>query len=220
MEKPADTHYLIHDLLRRRWSPRAFSSRPVEPEKLRSLWEAARWAPSSFNEQPWSFLVATQEHPTDYERFLSCLTESNRKWARRAPVLMLSVAKLAFEEDGKLNRHAFHDVGLAVENLVIQATALDLFVHQMAGFDVERARQEFKIPEGYEPVAAMALGYPGDPSALPDYLRERELRPRSRKPITEFVFSGVWRQPSPLAAEVVGDHVRETEKQRSAGKPD
>lgn len=201
MEKPAPTDNPIHELLRRRWSPRAFAARMVEPEKLRSLWEAARWAPSCFNEQPWSLIIATREDKTDYDRLLSCLTESNRTWAHHAPVLMLSVAKLYFEEDGKPNRHAFHDVGLAVENLAIQAVALNLFVHQMAGFSIERAREQFGIPERYEPVAMIAVGYPGDPSILPDRLREREFRPRSRKAITEFVFSGVWGKTSPLATK-------------------
>lgn len=201
MEKPAPTDNPIHELLRRRWSPRAFAARMVEPEKLRSLWEAARWAPSCFNEQPWSLVIATREDKTDYDRLLSCLTESNRTWAHHAPVLMLSVAKLYFEEDGKPNRHAFHDVGLAVENLAIQAVALNLFVHQMAGFSIERAREQFGIPERYEPVAMIAVGYPGDPSILPDRLREREFRPRSRKAITEFVFSGVWGKTSPLATK-------------------
>jgi nitroreductase len=111
MEKPADANHPIHDLRRRRWSPRVFSDRRVEPEKLRSLLEAARWAPSCFNEQPWSFIVATKENPAEYDRLLSCLVEGNVRWAQRAPVLMLSVAKLHFERDGQKNRHAFHNVG-------------------------------------------------------------------------------------------------------------
>jgi len=198
MQKLAETRYPIHELLRERWSPRAFADRMVEPEKLRSLLEAARWAPSSFNEQPWSFIVATKEHPGEYERLLSCLVEGNIRWAQHAPVLMLSVARLAFERNQKPNRHAFHDVGLAVENLVIQATALGLAVHQMAGFHVDKARELFSIPDGHEPVAAMAIGFPGDPARLPDDLRERELAPRTRKPLESFVFSGQWGQPSPL----------------------
>ena len=198
MEKPADTRYPIHDLLRRRWSPRAFSDRTVEPEKLQSLLEAARWAPSCFNEQPWSFIIATKENPAEHARLASCLVESNLRWAPQAPVLMLSVAKRYFERNGKENRHAFHDVGLAVENLVIQAVALGLAVHQMAGFHVEKARTLFSIPEGYEPVAMIALGYLGDPEALPEDLRQRELAPRSRKPLETFVFFGRWGQTSPL----------------------
>ena len=198
MRKLAETLYPIHELLRERWSPRAFADRMVEPEKLRSLLEAARWAPSSFNEQPWSFIVATKEHPGEYERLLSCLVEGNIRWAQHAPVFMLSVAKLAFERNGKPNRHAFHDVGLAVENLVIQATALGLAVHQMAGFHVDKARELFSIPDGHEPVAALVLGFPGDPAGLPEELREREVAPRIRKPLESFVFSGQWGQSSPL----------------------
>ena len=198
MQKLAETRYPIHELLRERWSPRAFADRMVEPEKLRSLLEAARWAPSSFNEQPWSFIVATKEHPGEYGRLLSCLVEGNVRWAQHAPVLMLSVARLAFERNQKPNRHAFHDVGLAVENMVIQATALGLAVHQMAGFHVDKARELFSIPDGHEPVAALVLGFPGDPAGLPEDLRERERAPRIRKPLESFVFSGQWGQPSRL----------------------
>ncbi len=195
MDKPAETQYPIHDLLRQRWSPRAFDNRAVEPEKLRSLFEAARWAPSSNNGQPWRFIVANKDSETDWNRLLACLVEGNRTWASRAPVLILSVASLNFEEDAKPNRHAFHDTGMAVENLVLQAGALGLAAHQMAGFDVEQARADLKIPSGYEPVAMIAVGYPGDPDSLPARLRERELQPRSRQPISEWTFSGQWGIP-------------------------
>jgi len=195
MEKPADTLYPIHDLLRQRWSSRAFDDRPIEPEKLRSLCEAARWAPSSNNEQPWRFIVASKDYETEWNRLLACLVEGNRKWAYQAPVLILSVASLNFEDDSTLNRHAFYDTGMAVENLVLQATALGLSAHQMAGFDVEMARADLKIPSGYEPVAMIAVGYPGDLASLPDRLRERELQPRSRRPISEWTFSGQWGEP-------------------------
>ena len=198
MEKPADARYPVHDLIRRRWSPRAFADRPVEPEKLRSLLEAARWAPSSFNEQPWSFIIATRENREEFERMLSCLVEGNVAWTKNAPVLMLSVAELKFERTGKPNRHAFHDVGLAAENLVIQATALGLVVHQMAGIHVEKAREVYHIPEGYEAVAGIAVGYPGDPATLPEPLREREQALRARKPLESFVFTGRWGQASPV----------------------
>ena len=202
MEKLAETQYPIHDLLRKRWSPRAFSSRPVEPDKLRILWEAARWSPSSYNEQPWSFIVATKEDEAEYARLLSCLVEGNIQWAQHAPVLMVSVARLSFEEDGKPNRHAFHDVGQAVANLIVQATALGLVVHQMAGIFPDKIRELYGIPEGYEAVAGIVLGYPGDPEILPERLRQRELAPRSRKPIQDFVFAGRWGQTSPI---VTGD---------------
>jgi nitroreductase len=184
MEKPADTQFPLHDLLKRRWSPRAFSEQAVGRDQLHALLEAARWAPSSSNEQPWRFIVATKEAPEDYDRLLACLLEGNRKWADRAPVLMLSVARMAFEEDGRPNRHAFHDVGLASENLLLQATALGLVAHPMAGFDVDRARAELK-------------GYPGELSVLPDYLQQRELKPRERKPTAEITFSGQWGRSLP-----------------------
>ncbi len=198
MEKPANPQYKIHELLARRWSPRAFSEQPVEAEKIGSLFEAARWAPSSSNEQPWRFVVATKDNQTAYDRLLGCLVEGNRKWAFRAPVLILSVASLNFEDDAKPNRHASHDTGMAVENLVLQATALGLVAHQMAGFDVEKSRADLKIPSGFEPVAMIAVGYPGDPALLPDYLRERELKPRDRRAISGFVFSSQWGQAAPL----------------------
>ena len=200
MEKPAETQYPIHDLLRRRWSPRAFSDRRVDPAIMRSLLEAARWAPSSYNEQPWSFIVATKDDTAEFSRLLSCLVEGNIQWAQHAPVLMVSVARLSFEDDGKPNRHAFHDVGLAVANLIVQATALGLVVHQMAGIFPDKIRELYGIPEGYEAVAGIALGYPGDPQSLPEGLRKRELAPRERKPLTEFVFSGSWGQTSPLVS--------------------
>jgi nitroreductase len=200
MEKLADTQYPIDDLLQKRWSPVAFSDQRVEQEKLCSVLEAARWAASSFNEQPWSFIVATKENQAQFDRLLSCLAEGNQQWAHNAPVLMISVAKLHFERNGVANRHAFHDVGAAAASLAIQATALGLFIHQMAGFDVEKARELFSIPEGHEPVAAIALGYKGDPSHLPEKLYQRELAPRTRKPLEKFVFSGSWGQASPLVA--------------------
>lgn len=201
MEKPADAQYPILDLLRRRWSPRAFADRLVEPEKLRGLLEAARWAPSSYNEQPWSFLVATKDDPENFQRLLSCLVEGNQAWAQFAPVLMISIARLNFAQNGQPNRHAFHDVGLAAENLVIQAMALDLMVHQMAGFYPDKAREVFRIPPGYEPVAAIAAGYPGEPDRLPEKLRQRELAPRTRKMLREFVFGGEWGRPAGVVAQ-------------------
>ena len=200
MEKPADTRYPIHDLLRQRWSPRAFSDRPVEADKLRSLLEAARWAPSSNNAQPWHFLVATKEDQAAHGRLVGCLMEGNIPWAQRAPVLMVSVARLSFEDDGTPNRHAFHDVGQAVTNLTLQATALGLFVHQMAGFYPDKVRAFYGIPKEFEPVAAIALGYPGDPEGLSEKYRSREAAPRTRKPLTEFVFSERWEHISPVVS--------------------
>jgi nitroreductase len=195
MEKPASAEYPIHELLVRRWSPRAFSDRTVEADKLRRLFEAARWAPSCNNAQPWRFLMARREERTEHDRLLHCLLEGNVKWAHRAPVLILSVAKLTFD-NGTSNRHAWHDVGMATENLLLQATEMGLSAHPMAGFHVEKVRLEFSIPSDYEPVAVIAVGYPGDPALLPDYLRERELKPRARESSMTFVFSGEWGRPS------------------------
>jgi nitroreductase len=203
MVKLAQTDFPIHELLRDRWSPRAFADRPIEPEKLGSLLEAARWAPSSFNDQPWAFLVAVRENAEEFARMLSVLLAGNAVWARKASALILSAARVNFEHNGRANRHAFHDVGLATANLLTQATALGLVGHAMAGFDVQMARELFAIPEGWEPVAAMALGYPGEAESLPERLREREFAPRSRKPLEEFVFTGRWGQSLPLVTAEV-----------------
>lgn len=197
-EKIANTDYPIAEILKRRWSPVSISNRSIDPEKLCQVLEAARWAASSFNEQPWSFIVATQDNPLEFDRLLSCLAEGNQEWARNAPVLMLSVAKLYFERNGSNNPHALHDVGAAEANLAVQATELGLVIHQMAGFDGAKARELYSIPEGYEPVTAIALGYLGNPDQLSEQLHQRELAPRTRKPLNTFVFSGRWQEPSPL----------------------
>jgi nitroreductase len=198
MEKPAPTEHPVEEIIRRRWSPRSFSDRLVDRETLQSLFEAARWAASSFNEQPWSFIVATADKKEEYATLLSCLTEKNQEWARLAPVLMVSVAKLSFEKNGKPNRHAFHDVGMAVANMIVQATAQGLFVHQMAGFSPDKVRELYGVPGEFEPVAAIAIGYPGAIEALPDQFRDQEVGPRSRKPVTSFVFEGKWGEASPI----------------------
>ena len=195
MEQSGPTQFPIHELLARRWSPRAFDERPVDTELLRVLFEAARWAPSSNNEQPWRFVVATKENERDWTRLFECLVEGNQRWAFRAPVLVLSVASLYFAANGKMNRHAFHDTGMATQNLVLQAAVHGLMARQMAGFDVEKACAALGIPSGCEPVAMIAIGYPGDPTILPEPLRERELQPRSRRPIDEWTFSGQWGIP-------------------------
>lgn len=191
-KRTAETSAPIHDILSERWSPRSFDSRPVEQEKLRSLFEAARWAASSFNAQPWSFIVATKDDSEHYGKVLESFVEFNRTWARNAPVVGLSVARLDFEHNGQPNRHAFHDVGQAAANLAAQASALGLQVHQMAGILPEKARELFDIPPGYEAVAGFALGYPGSPESLPQPLKERELAQRARKPLASFVFGGRW----------------------------
>ena len=202
MERLVDARHPIHDLLRSRWSPRAFDpNRPVEPDKLRSLMEAARWAPSSNNEQPWSFIIATRDDPEQFGRVLACLVEKNQSWAKYARVLMITVTATVWSRNGKPNRHAFHDLGQAVADLTVQATASGLYVHQMAGFSPDAARQTFDIPATHQAVTAVAVGYPGDPSQLPDDLRQRELTPTTRKPISEFAFEGKWGRPAAWAKD-------------------
>lgn len=197
MDKTARTSEPIHALLSQRWSPRAFADRRVEPARLVALLEAARWAPSSYNEQPWHFIVAPKDETESFDRLLGCLSRGNASWAGKAPVLMLAVAQLV-DEDGDPNRHAFYDVGQAVAQMALQALDLGLYMHQMAGFDVEKARQVFAVPARFEPAAAIALGYLGDPADLPERYREGEARPRSRKALAEFVFAGQWGQTSSL----------------------
>jgi nitroreductase len=196
--KPADTDHPIHDLLRERWSPRAFATHPVDHATLQRLFEAARWAPSANNRQPWYFVVGTSDRPEDHAQLAATLNERNRRWARYAPVLILVVAQLVSQPGNELA--SLYDVGLAVGNLTVQAVDLGLVTHQLGGFDAQHARDAVGIPEGYAPVVVLALGYPGSPEALPDDLRQRERASRSRKPLEEFVFEGQWQH----VAEEVG----------------
>jgi nitroreductase len=193
MKKTAETAFPVHELIAERWSPRAFADRPVDPALLGSLLEAARWAPSCFNAQPWRLLVARREDAEGFERLAACLVEGNA-WAKRAPVLMLTVARTTFEHNGKPNRHAWHDVGLASAALALQAQALGLATHMMAGFDAAKAREQLGIPEGYEPVAMIAVGHPGDAGALPEPLAERERSPRTRHALEAIAFGAGWEQ--------------------------
>ena len=202
-EKRASTDYPIHELLAERWSPYAFQDRPVSEADLRSLFEAARWAASSYNEQPWSYLVATKENPDYFQQLLSCLVEGNQIWAKDAPVLALGIASLRFTRNNQDNRAAIHDLGLATGNLVVEATARGICVHQMIGILPDKARDLFDIPEGSEAWTSMAIGYQGDPMTLPDALKQRDLVPRQRKPLVQFVFSGKWGNPSSLVSQAV-----------------
>jgi nitroreductase len=194
--KKAATDYPINELLAERWSPYAFDHRPVEEEDLCSLFEAARWAPSSYNEQPWSYIVATKQDSAEFERLLSCLVEGNQAWAKAAPVLALGIVKHKFSHNNSDNRAAVHDLGLAAGNLVIEATARGLCVHQMAGIVPEKAREIYQIPQNSDAWTAIAIGYKGDSSKLPDGLKARDMAERQRKPLSQFVFTGKWAQPS------------------------
>jgi nitroreductase len=197
MHKPTVNDHPILDQLRDRWSPRAFSSRPVPPESVRSLMEAARWAASCFNAQPWRFILAGREDEAAFEAALACLNEWNRKWAAPAPLLLFAVARMNFD-DGSANRHALYDTGQAMAQLTVQATALGLHVHQMAGILPERIIETYALPDGYEVVCAAAIGSYGDSASLDEGMREKELAPRQRKPLAEIAFAGGWEKPANL----------------------
>ena len=193
--KSADTKLDLYPLLRNRWSPRAFSEKSVSTDDLELLLEAARWAPSCSNEQPWRFIVARKEDGEGFAKILSVLDEGNQVWTKYAPVLMLAVAKTTFNASGKPNRWGPHDVGLALGSFITQASAIGLYVHPMAGFDPVKARAVFRIPDDFEAMTAVAIGYLGDPNSLPEKLRERELAPRTRKPLNEIAFGPEWGKP-------------------------
>ena len=191
-QKQATPDHPIHELIARRWSPYAFADRPVSQDDLRSIFEAARWAASSYNEQPWSYILATKSEPEEFERLLSCLVEANQAWAKAAPVLALGCTSLRFVRNGKPNAAAIHDLGLASATLTLQATARGLFVHQMIGILPDKARELYRIPEGVQPLTGLAIGYAAEASTLPENLRERDLAPRGRKALAEFVFEDQW----------------------------
>lgn len=201
MEKPADTQFPILSVLERRWSPRSFSDRPVESSKLKQLFEAARWSASSFNEQPWRFVVATRDQPEAYQKAFDCLVEGNQGWAKLAPVLGFTFAKRTFTKNGHDNRVAQHDVGAAMAQLSAQAAAVDLFVHQMGGIHLDKIVTDYEVPDDFEPVAGFAIGYSGEPGQLTvDWMREAETAPRQRMPLTELVFGETFGQTASLFA--------------------
>lgn len=194
--KKPDLDHPVHDLVARRWSPYAFADRAVEVEDLRAVFEAARWAASSYNEQPWRWIVARREEPAAHARLLSCLVEANRVWAQRAPVLGLGIFVRDFARNGEPNRAAQHDLGLAAGNLTTEATARGLAVHQMIGILPDRARDLYRIPEAAEALTGLAIGYAGSPDELDERLRDRDRAARSRRPLAESVFSGVFGRPA------------------------
>lgn len=196
MSKEAKSDYPVHELIAKRWSPYAFDDRSVSKEDLCSLFEAARWAASSYNEQPWSYIVATREEGDEFAKVLSCLVDANQEWAKAVPVLVLGCASLNFKRNGQPNAAATHDLGLAAGNFSFEATARGLSVHQMIGILPDRAREIFAVPDGVEVKTAIAIGYAADPTLLPEDLKQRETAPRDRKPLAEFVFTGQWGESS------------------------
>ena len=191
---PADSG--VEDIILKRWSPRSFADKPVSSEDLTKIFTAAAWAASSSNEQPWRFFVGKKGDAT-YTRIFDALVEFNQLWAKTAPVLILSVGKKTFTKDGKPNAYALHDTGAASANMVLEAIALGLHTHGMAGFDQDKMRANLEIPKAFEIGAVWALGYLGDPEALPGSMKEMELAPRTRNPLSEFVFEA-WQQPAKL----------------------
>jgi nitroreductase len=196
--KRANPDHSIQPLVAGRWSPYAFADRLVPDDDLKSLSEAARWSASSYNEQPWRYLVATKSNPAEYERLLSCLVEANRAWASAAPVLAIGCTILTFALNGKPNTAAEHDLGAASATLALEATARGLSVHQMIGILPDKARDLYGIPVGVQPFTGLAIGYATDPEAVPEALRGRDIARRPRRPLAEFVFSGQWGTPSTL----------------------
>ena len=195
---PAPAAHPIHPLIARRWSPRGFADRPVEDERLASVFEAARWAPSSRNEQPWSYVLARRHgDPGWFRRLGSVLSEGNA-WALDAPVLVLAVAQSRFRRNGRPNRHAWHDVGAASENMFLQAFAVGLVMHEMAGFDADAARELLDLPADRDPVAMIALGPPAE-GVVED--ARAEGKSRGRRPLSSFVFEGGWERPAGLQGE-------------------
>lgn len=188
--KTAKTDHPVHELIVNRWSPYAFADRKVDLEDLRSIFEAARWAPSSYNEQPWSYIVATKDEADEYERLLSCLVEANQEWAKAAPVLALGIARTRFKRNDKPNAAARHDLGAASAHLTFEASARGISVHQMIGIDPDRARDLYRIPDHSEALTGLAIGYAADAGAAPEPFRQRDETPRDRKPLEEFVFLG------------------------------
>jgi len=179
---------LILEIIQERWSPYSFSSTPVEEFKLKAMFEAAGYAPSSNNEQPWIFVYTTQQDELIFNDYLDFLHDSNKIWAKDAYSLIISLARTKFNRTGRINRYAFHDTGMAVANLLLQALSMDVYIHQMGGFSVEKVKEYFRLDENIEPVAVMAAGYLGDGYSLPPELIRRDETRRTRKSVNEYTF--------------------------------
>lgn len=188
MEKPAKTTFDIHPIIKKRWSPRAFQSTPIQKETVMRLLEAARWAPSSFNEQPWRFMVGFKGDNT-WQKIHDAMVEFNQQWAGNAPVLIMAIGN-KISSKGKTNAVYQYDVGQSMAYLTFQATEEGLATHQMGGFSKEKAIELFDIPEDHEPIALMAIGHQDKPGTLSPDFEKMENAPRARKPLSELVFAG------------------------------
>jgi len=190
--KDAQTDHPIQDALAQRWSPYCFADRDVATEDLLAILEAARWAPSSYNEQPWRFILARRSQPEAFAKLLSCLVEANQVWAKQAPVLLIGVTLLNFARNGNPNKAAQHDLGLAAGNLSLEATARGLAVHQMSGIVPDKVHALYRLPDDALALTAIAIGYVGSGDGMPEELQARDQTPRSRRPLRETVFENVW----------------------------
>ncbi len=197
--KHAKPDHPVLAAIAQRYSPYAFDPRPVEREKLLSCLEAARWAASSFNEQPWSYILTVREDQTAFKTMLGCLVEANQAWAKYAGVLIITTVKRRFAKNNNPNRVCEHDVGLAAGNLTLQAQTLGLHVHRMAGIDIQKCRQTYAIPDGHDPMTGIAIGYAADPARFDNAeLAKRDQSPRGRRPLREWVFGVKFGQTSSL----------------------
>lgn len=197
--KIAETTQPILPVLAQRYSPYAFEPRTIEREKLIACLEAARWAASSYNEQPWRVILAVREEPAAFDKAVSCLVEANQGWAKNAGALLLTTVSRIFARNGSPNRVAEHDLGLAMGNLTVQAEELGLSVHQMAGVDLEKVRTTYNVPEGFDPMTAVAIGYAAEPGD--DELGQRDKAGRSRKALGEWVFGPSFGQASDVVVK-------------------
>jgi nitroreductase len=179
-KKSTEVEFPVLDVIENRRSRRAYSAQPIEAEKINALFEAARWAPSSMNEQPWAYIYATKDQPELWNKLAEALNESNRVWAQHAPLLILSMSRKTHLRNGAVNGAAKYDTGAANAFLSLQATQLGLNVHQMGGFDRQRVVENLNIPDTHEPMVIMAIGYPGDAENLPENFKLREVAPRER----------------------------------------
>ena len=186
INKTAETQTDVHPIIKKRWSPLAFSDKQIGAPEMATLFEAASWAASAFNEQPWQYIYAHRSDEAGFNRLLSCLFEGNQAWAKDASVLVLSLARTSLDRNGNANRHYMHDTGAANNNMLLQGASMDIYGHMMGGFDFEKTKAEFDIEEGVEPVCFIALGYLGAPDQLPEGLQKRAQAPRSRKHQDDF----------------------------------
>jgi nitroreductase len=185
--KAASTQYHVTDLIKNRFSPRAFSDKAITLDDVNTVLEAASWAPSAMNEQPWRYHVALKSNQTGFQKLVDLLVPGNTPWAKNASALVLCTTKLTYSQNQQPNGSTFHDTGMANQNLLLQALSMDIYAHVMGGFDKEKSKQVFNISNDYQPICIIALGYLGNAETLTTGFKERELAARTRKPLAEVV---------------------------------